>query len=59
MSEHTEVKKQMVIDAEKKVLPPALSLFSLEGKTCICLASDSSSFMTGGVIYLDGGGNAK
>ena len=26
---------------------------------CIYLASDNSAFMTGGVIYIDGGGNAQ
>ncbi len=41
MSEHTEIKKQMIVDSEKKLLPPALSLFSLEGKTAIVTGASS------------------
>ena len=41
MSEASDIKKRMIIDTEKKMLPPALALFSLEGKTAIVTGATS------------------
>ena len=36
-----DIKKRMIIEPGKKVLPPALALFSLEGKTAIITGASS------------------
>lgn len=41
LSEAADIKKRMIVDKEKKLLPPALSLFSLEGKTAIVTGASS------------------
>ena len=41
MSEASDIKKKMIVDTEKKLLPPALALFSLEGKTAIVTGASS------------------
>ena len=41
MSEASDIKKRMIVDTEKKLLPPALSLFSLEGKVAVVTGASS------------------
>ena len=41
MSEASEIKKRMIVDSERVLLPPALTLFSLEGKTAIVTGATS------------------